>query len=443
MTLNIWRKISDIGIHTNQPFEEVRKIRLSNQLAFLMSIITFSYFLIDLLFFEPREAQDIRLAFYVHHIVLSIIMFPVFWLNSLQQYSASRIILILTVSSLNLYTGIIQAQPYRTEFYFMGLAASLFVLFTNTRIIITSFIFILFLFCIYVYNVHNAFPDFFAWNTGLIIRIIIAFVFLFAVLYLLLKEGKGNQKSLELKARLLEHERNEVMRANFTKDRVLSVISHDLRGPLNSLKGLLTLNSRGELSQEEFQNHTQKLTKQVTQLQVSLEELLNWSRSQSTHLKPQPELLDVDQLITYSVNGVKTLAEEKNIAIQMNDETHVKIYADQGMIRSVLTNLLTNSIKFTPPLGKISITSKEVGPDTTAITIHDSGVGITEENIKNIFDGNYSTIGTNNEKGTGIGLSLCKDFVTKNKGTISVESYVDKGTSFTFTLPNTTTTPTA
>lgn len=433
--MNIWRKISDIGIHANQPFEEVRRIRLSNQLAFITSIITFLYFLIDLLFFEPREVDQIRNAFYVHHILLSLIMFPVFWLNSLQQYSASRIILILTVSSLNLYTGIIQAQPYRTEFYFMGLAASLFVLFTNTRIIFTVFLFIMFLFCIYVYNVHTAFPDFFALDTGLIIRITIAFTFLFAVLYLLLKESKGNQKTMELKAHMLEQERNEVMRANFTKDRVLSVISHDLRGPLNSLKGLLTLISKGQLSQVEFQNHTQKLNKQVGQLQVSLEELLNWSRSQSTHLKPQPELLEVDQLITFSVNGIKALAEEKGIAIHVS-EAHLKIYADQGMIRSVLTNLLTNSIKFTPPHGNIRVTSKQVDQDTTAITVHDTGVGISAENIKNIFDGNYSTIGTNNEKGTGIGLSLCRDFVSKNKGTISVESYVNKGTAFTFSLPN-------
>ena len=364
-------------------------------------------------------------------------MFPVFWLNSLEQYAASRIILILSVSSLNLYTGIIQVQPYRTEFYFMGLAASLFVLFTNTRIIITIFLFILFLFCIYVFNVNNAFPDFFSWNIGLIIRITIAFIFLFAVLYLLLKESKENQKSLELKARLLEQERNEVMRANFTKDRVLSVISHDLRGPLNSLNGLLTLISNNLLSQEEFQNHTQKLNKQVSQLQVSLEELLHWSRSQSTKLKPQPELIDVDQLTSFTINGLKPLAEEKNILIQSHDN-HLKIYADQGMIRSVLTNLLSNSIKFTPPHGTIQISSKAVEPNSTAITVHDSGIGIAAANLKNIFDGGYSTVGTNNEKGTGIGLSLCKDFIEKNNGSVAVQSEVNKGTTFTFTLPNVT-----
>ncbi len=361
-------------------------------------------------------------------------MFPVFWLNSIQRYAASRIVLVLAVSAFNLYTGMVNAQPYRTEFYLLVIAASLFVLFSNQKIISIVFLFIVFLFCIYVYNVYTALPGFFIFNVGLIIRIIIAFLSLFAILYLLLKEGKENQTSMDLKAQLLEAERNEVMRANFTKDRVLSVISHDLRSPINSLQGLLTLISNKQLSQTEFQSHTQKLSKQVNQLQLSIEELLSWSRSKSSPLTPQPELLSADQMVSSSIGGIKSLADEKKIDIKFN-ESQLKIYADQSMIRSVITNLLTNAIKFTPSLGQVTISTKALGTKMTCIMIHDNGVGIPKENLGNVFDGNYSTLGTINEKGTGIGLSLCKDFIERNQGTLNIESEVNKGTTCTITLP--------
>lgn len=387
------------------------------------------------MFFETRSDSTMRYTFYIHHILLSGIVLPVFWLNSLGQSSAARIILILALSSVNFFSSIIQSQPYRTEFYFLCIAATVFVLFIKSRIIFILFAFNAILFAISIYNIQTHNPSVFNFDLGLIIRIVIAFTFLYSVLYLMLAEGRKNLKTIETKAQLLETERNEVLRANFTKDRVLSVISHDLRGPINSLKGLLTILSNDQLSQQEFQLHAKNLNKQVSQLQLSLEELLSWSRSQSTNLEPQPEEMDTETVVEFSLSGIRQLAEEKNIQIQ-TDVNKSTLFADPGMTRSIFTNLLTNAIKFTHNGGKISISTNSTGA-TTSISIADTGVGIPEENLKSIFDGNYTTPGTNNEKGTGIGLSLCNYFIAKNKGSISVKSKPTVGTVFIFKLPAT------
>jgi signal transduction histidine kinase len=415
---------------------------LCNQLALIISSFVFVYFIVELFFLERRSDDFVRYNFYVHHIILSVLIFPVLWLNRSGKNQAASTTLIVVVSTVHFITGIIQAQPYRTEFYFLGFGAALFVLFSNQRVITILFLFIFLLFAISVYNINIHNPTIFSFDLGLVVRMIMAFSFIFMVLFLLMSEGNKNREIIQREARILEAERDEVLRANFTKDRVLSVISHDLRGPISSLNGLLTLISNNQLSQTEFQNHTQKLSKQVSQLQISLEELLNWSHSRDSALTPQPELLDVDQLVMSSVGGVKSLAEEKNISIQTN-ENHLKIYADQSMIRSVLTNLLTNAIKFTPVSGRISISSKAIETNMTCIRIHDTGIGIPKENLLQIFEGNFSTRGTNNEKGTGIGLLLSKDFISKNHGTIRVESEQNVGTTFILTLPLKATHPTS
>ena len=225
---------------------------------------------------------------------------------------------------------------------------------------------------------------------------------------------------------------------NATKDKFFSIISHDLKGPLNSLTSFsgLLINHTAHLSKEEIQMLAKDLDKSVKGLFSLLENLLEWSRSQSGNIELKPEILDLNDLINQSKNLLAKTAETKNIEIQTTEYYNIAVHADRNSVNTVIRNLLSNALKFTPSGGEIKIDARE-SSNMVLISIHDNGVGISEDVIDKIFriDQKHSTKGTANEKGTGLGLILCKEFVEKNGGTIEVESTVGKGSIFSFTLP--------
>lgn len=225
---------------------------------------------------------------------------------------------------------------------------------------------------------------------------------------------------------------------NATKDKFFSIISHDLKGPLNSLTSFssLLINHTAHLSKEEIQMLAKDLDKSVKGLFSLLENLLEWSRSQSGNIELKPETLDLNDLINQSKNLLSKTAETKNIAIQTKEYYNIAVHADRNSINTVVRNLISNAIKFTPSGGEIKIDARE-SSNMVMISIQDNGVGISEEVIDRLFriDKKHTTNGTSNEKGTGLGLILCKEFIEKNGGTIAVESQEGKGSVFSFTLP--------
>jgi two-component system sensor histidine kinase/response regulator len=161
-----------------------------------------------------------------------------------------------------------------------------------------------------------------------------------------------------------------------------------------------------------------------------------WSRSQTEKLGFKPALIDIRKCIVGSIRQVEDQAKIKNISITFEFSDDLQAFCDKNMIDTVLRNLLTNAIKFTPREGNISIGIK-TGNEDIEISVNDTGIGIKNENIDRLFrlDGNLTTKGTENEKGTGLGLILCKEFIEKNGGKIWAESEPGKGSRFVFTVP--------
>ncbi len=225
--------------------------------------------------------------------------------------------------------------------------------------------------------------------------------------------------------------------ANTLKDQLFSIIGHDLRSPISSISQLVELyaaQNRGmdEKTRESILNTLQTTSKETYKL---LENLLEWSNSQQTDTyKPRRTNLApiIDQTITLSQGA----ANAKSINIQKDIEKNIPVFVDEEMIKTALRNLVSNSIKFTPNAGTITISSNANG-NNIQISVADSGIGIPENKISTLFDNsiNYTSVGTNNEKGTGLGLKLVKKFVDKNGGRIDVESIEGQGTIFTITLP--------
>ncbi|GHM98989.1 hypothetical protein WSM22_04790 [Cytophagales bacterium WSM2-2] len=202
-----------------------------------------------------------------------------------------------------------------------------------------------------------------------------------------------------------------------------------------SLQGLISLLNQNILSQEEFQKITVELSARVNTTSSLLENLLNWSKNQIATAKANPVKTDVKRLVDDCISLYANNAKGKNIKLLSKISEPVFIYADEEMIRITLRNLISNAIKFTRNNGEVNVESSHQD-NILCISISDSGVGIPEEDISKIFSFEaYTTPGTAKEKGTGLGLILCKEFIEKNGGEMRVDSRYGEGSIFSFTVP--------
>jgi signal transduction histidine kinase len=224
---------------------------------------------------------------------------------------------------------------------------------------------------------------------------------------------------------------------NSTKTQLLSIISHDLKSPLNSLLGVLSLVNNRLLSQEEFYQLTGKLERQATLLNATLNNLLLWSLSQMQGIKTRPETIPLEALVAEVVGLLKQLAVQKGVALSHAVSPGPAIWADYQHIHLVLRNLISNAIKFTPAGGSISIEARQ-DQEGVVFSVSDTGIGIPPNKIDLIFDHKEldSTKGTHGESGTGIGLPLSREMVELNGGRIWVDSIPGGGSSFHVWMPS-------
>jgi len=225
---------------------------------------------------------------------------------------------------------------------------------------------------------------------------------------------------------------------NATKDKFFSIIAHDLKSPFNSILGLSDLlveqtKKKDYAGIEEYAIIIQNSSQLVMDL---LSNLLEWSRSQTGRIEFNPEYTEMVKLINEVIELSGDSIRQKSISISKELPPKAIGFADKAMIGTVLRNLLSNAIKFTKPGGEIII-SASIKPDSLLISVRDNGVGIKEDHLKRIFNigESESTMGTQNEKGTGLGLILCKEFIEMHGGKIGVESELGKGSTFFFTIP--------
>jgi signal transduction histidine kinase len=239
----------------------------------------------------------------------------------------------------------------------------------------------------------------------------------------------------------LKFAREELKELNATKDKFFSIIAHDLRNPLQCL--MLYAESLyfdyDSLDDEDRKNYIHEFYDNSKLIAALLENLLEWAQSQQGIIEPRPKKIDLYALAAENMDLLKDNAKKKNITVssQINPKTFA--FADKNMIRTVIRNLLSNAVKFTNPGGKVEV-STAISADGNSVdfSISDNGVGISAEDIDTLFriDVNKKkNKGTANEKSTGLGLILCKEFVEKNNGSIRVASEPGKGSRFTFTLP--------
>lgn len=230
----------------------------------------------------------------------------------------------------------------------------------------------------------------------------------------------------------------ELKELNATKDKFFSIIAHDLRNPLGSFKMLSNLlsDSYDDMPEDEKKEFLALMKESSNNIYDLLNNLLEWSRSQRGNLILNPKRLDIKDIIVNCFKLLSPLSDAKQIKLINQIPEHTLIVADVNALTVVIRNLVSNAIKFSPINGEIYITVENQDKNIH-ISVIDNGVGMTQETIEKLFriDVNISTIGTSKERGTGLGLILCKEFIEKQGGKIWVESELGKGSKFIFSLP--------
>ncbi|MEN8121228.1 MAG: ATP-binding protein [Bacteroidota bacterium] len=278
-----------------------------------------------------------------------------------------------------------------------------------------------------------------------ILGIIILIVLAYAIgLYRInkIKQKANNELAAKNREIIKQQEKlkknsHELEEYNQTKEKLFSIIAHDLKNPYSAIIGFTNL-LISDLEVKEYSNikrFAQTILKASQQNYDLLVNLLEWANTQTNAIKFKPEIINIKEFINDIIEIQTNAALQKNISISCKAE-NISVHADKNMLNTILRNLLSNAIKYSPPGKKINV-NIEKNAGAVEFNIKDEGIGIDQKDIDKLFriDNNFSKQGTNQERGTGLGLILCKEFVEKHNGEIWVESSVDKGSKFSFKIP--------
>jgi signal transduction histidine kinase len=253
-----------------------------------------------------------------------------------------------------------------------------------------------------------------------------------------LKQNQELKSQLLIKQQELEKQNQQLKEMNQSLSKLFSIVSHDLKSPFNAFLGitdLMLMNFEDDFENKEyFQLRLQLLNDLAHNLYDLTENLLNWAKLNSTAIEPKFREVPIDSLIQKQVNTLRPIWQKKRIKVIEESPNELMVNTDPDMLAVIIRNLLTNAIKFSYPQGEVKIEVAN-GPKNIAIKIADKGIGMSAEQLKSLFKDYRSTRGTDNERGTGIGLVTCKEFTKKLRGELKLTSELNKGTIVVVELP--------
>jgi len=445
-----WLEINSIGATEGMDELETRRLRIFNQLNFF-GIITGVTVPISGIFGDTRLPALTWLVACAPALISVLVL----CLNHLRRYEQAQIVYFIfypVVTSL-VYLG---GLNLGIELFFIlyGILSVFFIqnvshMLFSIGLSMVSYFMLAVVLKNYQYQLEAANLAFYLVNQ------IIAIAFIFYGLFLIKQENTGYQwsilrKSRELhrnnleiekqkaeiaqKAEQLQIQTQQLTELNSLKSKLFSVISHDLKTPMYALRNLFQNVKDYDLPAEEIKKLLPDVVNELNYTTGLMENLLQWAKSQMQSNSVKPQKLDIFKIISEVTQLLAIQAEAKSIRLECKPDQPLYVYADRDMVNLVLRNLISNAIKFTPESGKIIIKVQEKR-SFIQVCVMDNGVGIAKENLDKLFTEYYSSKGTSNESGTGLGLMLCKEFLAKNGGQMKVESEEGKGSTFSFTLP--------
>jgi two-component system sensor histidine kinase/response regulator len=444
-------RVWNIGYSSTLEDYEKRKLGIFNQLNFFQIITGILVPIVAFLTSKKFPLQDWYIA-----ILPSCISIIVLLLNSFNKYLAALLCYFIFypvftcfiyINGLNL--GI------ELSFVLYGILAVFFLQDVGYMLFVISFSMVSYFMLSVTWKDYRYQLETYNY-IGYLINHAVSIVYIFYGLYLIKQESTGYQfkmllknrelhkKNVEIeeqkkeivhKAQLLEEQAAVLDEHNKVKDKLFSIISHDLKSPMYALQNVFSNAQKFDLPAEEIKSMLPDVVNDLNYTTALMENLLQWAKWQMQSNSIHPQTINVNKLVHEAVQLLHLQAETKKIKVKTKADLPVCAWADRDMISLVLRNLLSNAVKFTPEHGCIIIGVNE-SSSFVEIYVKDSGLGISKSAISKIFnDSYYSTNGTNEERGTGLGLMLCKEFLEKNEGRLIIESEPGAGSTFSFTLP--------
>ncbi|HEX2606911.1 MAG TPA: HAMP domain-containing sensor histidine kinase [Flavisolibacter sp.] len=451
MTVTLSRKLpflgrlKSIGFSAQLDDYEKRKLGVFNQLNFLGILSGIGVTIAGMM--DNQELPPIASVVAFSPAVISLI---VLLLNHYQQYERARMVyfslyplLTASVYGAGLDVGIelfFVLYALLAVFYMQKPVNAIiaFVVAAGCYLMVFTFGFS------YHYHLKEALFPFYVFNH------VMAFVFIFFALFWIKKENTGYQFSilqknralhktnLEIEAQKIEIARKaeELAELDTLKNKLFSIIAHDLKGPMYAQRNLFRSIEQYNIPGEEIKLLVPDILNDMNYTINLMDNLLHWAKCQMQSDVMKPQKVDLAELTESVTRLLRLQAEAKEVQIQCRLEQPTYVYADKEMINLVLRNLLSNAIKFTPRQGSVVVEALN-RERQVEICVTDSGVGMTPEAISKLSENNYyTTKGTANESGTGLGLMLCKEFLQKNGSSMRIESKQGQGSKFAFALPS-------
>lgn len=415
---NYWNAVLNTGIHPGLSFVETRRTKLLNIVAIPGVIFTLYFCVLNLIQHRPMLA--------LMGLIHAFADFLILYLNKRRRYLEARAVLI--AFSLLLYG--ISGFFFRNgvEFYLILILVLTYLIYDNKWLLgfLSALIISVIAFVYYapvIWDLKPLVP-----SGRILVNLVIALgVVVAALIYFKSVHAEYQQQT--------EDQRKTLDVLNRDKVKLFSIIAHDIRSPLATLEGLLLMFSNNHYSQEEMKSAAVELHLKVSQLGETLNNLLRWTAGQMKGLHTEPADVLLAPLVNDALSTFEPNIRQKALKLDMSVADDMEVYVDSNQLMIVLRNLISNAIKFSHQEGKITI-GASMEDENVCLSVSDQGVGMDRERQETLFSFGYKpSYGTAGERGSGIGLVLCAEFIRQNNGEINVESAPGKGTTFRVTLP--------
>ncbi len=450
----IQQKIAATGFDEKFPGHIKKRIFVFNQLNFLALLLSLLRF-IYIALFTPIYYH---IAALIINFSLTLFFACMIWAMHKQLFKIATLASFIVIPPLLALVSWSSKDNGLDMFVLLYMMFSFFFL-HRLKNIIMAFLYCLVFFLIIHFIFQKGF-DYTQTNAAnfylIIFNYLIAFLMFFSSLYLIKYQVRIYEKSvkeknkvlnereieieaknetLSMQAENLKHTTHELTELNQVKSKLFSVISHDLRTSVYSLKNMFDALRLGYITNDELIHQLPGLSNELDNCTEVMENLLNWGKDRFKDNRVMMEQIELNDIAATTCKHLLYRAGKKNITLKNNVPHNTYAYADGQMLKIVMRNLVANAIKFTPSGGRIEIFSV-VNDNSVMLSVKDNGVGMAPDALRKVFNNEYyTTLGTNKETGTGLGLVICRDFIKSNNGELKVKSLPHQGTTFTIALP--------
>ncbi|WP_341837274.1 HAMP domain-containing sensor histidine kinase [Chitinophaga pollutisoli] len=411
-------RLLNIGITPDMPFIEARRTRLLNLLTvpWIPGLVFFAV----TNFFQERYLLSFLNCLNVACSVGTVIF------TWKQRYLSARLFII--ISSIIIYT--VTALIYRNgvEFFLLNILIVTVLVYDNKWLILSLSAVMLSCFLAVRFSWINLSPELPVPHDRIVFNVVwgLSFIVMALSYFKRVHDDYENEKEVQ---------RQALVALNRDKEKLFSIIAHDIRGPLSTLEMLLDMFRKGEYPEEDMKDAADELYKKVASLAGTMDNMLRWSMGQMKGIRVKPVHASLANLTDEIVNLFENTIREKEIHLKVEIPADCWVYADRDQVSVILRNLLSNAVKFSYPGGEVRMSAITVEGQVT-FRVQDNGMGIPPEKLPQLFSFKSAPgYGTKGERGSGLGLLLCQEFTVQNKGQLTASSIPGKGTQFTLTLP--------